>query len=351
MRGVAITTAVLLTLAGACTVPAGAEETSGEAFVARAAAAIKDTILEAVEARGTNPHGEWEDVDTKWCPNKSYYEMIPVYMGTVTTSTPLSFSGDCLQGANTATLSMNATGATIQFTNDGNATGLLCSDSLVLASREKIYLHSNSALGGKSQSASIAAWHPKEHDDVNAHGLHLFLLPCGLLGTLTSTLKTVTLFTEPNMTEANVDFLNYKLMPGGVLTKPLGVFNKTQDIDGSTIPSGSYLAVSRLDGLDTLIMFGTGGVTGHSVTVVKDPTDGVTYCVESTDKTPFGKAYWPPPYGVIRTPFDQWVEQARNASFGVALLPISAELAPKFNESRFWSWFKTVEGMPYGYHT
>jgi hypothetical protein len=112
------------------------------------------------------------------------------------------------------------------------------------------------------------------------------------------------------------------------------------------------------------------------------------------------QVYWPPPYGVIRTKFDHWVQLAQNASFMVSVLPLSPTWSAKFDEvscavlccavlcsavlccavlccavlccavlccavlvsttvrlfslslqSAFWTWFNTVQGQPYGMHT
>jgi len=35
----------------------------------------------------------------------------------------------------------------------------------------------------------------------------------------------------------------------------------------------------------------------------------------------------------------------------VNLLPLQSQYQAQFNEQSFWSWFKTVQGQPYGYHT
>jgi hypothetical protein len=71
------------------------------------------------------------------------------------------------------------------------------------------------------------------------------------------------------------------------------------------------------------------------------------YVCESTDASPFG-SYWPPPYGIIRTPFDEWLYKAKQATFSVVVLPLSQHYADAFDEGAFWAWFRTVEGMPYG---
>ncbi len=48
-------------------------------------------------------------------------------------------------------------------------------------------------------------------------------------------------------------------------------------IDASLIKSGDYLAIARFDGLDPMIMWGTGGRTGHSAVCVWD--NGTLYVV------------------------------------------------------------------------
>lgn len=123
---------------------------------------------------------------------------------------------------------------------------------------------------------------------------------------------------------------------------PMVPFGKLNLLNASTVRSGDYLAIARLDGLDPMIMwvtmelgwyqrglhtfscepvpspspppspsyllpstrrFGTGGRTGHSAVAVWEGTQ--LYVVESTDSNPFGATYWPPPYGIIRTPYVQ----------------------------------------------
>jgi hypothetical protein len=58
------------------------------------------------------------------------------------------------------------------------------------------------------------------------------------------------------------------------------------EIPESEIQSGDYFAVMRLDGLDPMIMYGTGSRSGHSVMALR--FDGELYIVESQDAW-----YWP----------------------------------------------------------
>jgi len=96
------------------------------------------------------------------------------------------------------------------------------------------------------------------------------------------------------------------------------------------------------------VMFGTGGRTAHAALTVWQNNE--LFVVESTDANPFGAVYWPPPYGVIRTPWLKWIELAKKADYLVNYLPLRANVRAQFNESSFWRWFNTVQGHPYGYH-
>jgi len=76
------------------------------------------------------------------------------------------------------------------------------------------------------------------------------------------------------MEEANIEFSKWAL----------GIEYEERVIQKVEIPfdhvqSGDYFAVMRLDGLDPMIMFGTGSRSGHSVVALR--FDGEPYIVES----------------------------------------------------------------------
>jgi len=89
-------------------------------------------------------------------------------------------------------------------------------------------------------------------------------------------------------------------------------------------------------------MWGTGSHSGHSVVVLT--LDGEKYVVESQDGW-----YWPK-MNIQRTPWKKWMEYAENADFNAALLPLKDEYRAKFDQPAAESWFKWMEGYPYGYH-
>ena len=108
------------------------------------------------------------------------------------------------------------------------------------------------------------------------------------------------------------------------------------------MPDGSFLTVTRLDGLDEIIMWGTGSHSGHSVVVIT--IDGIKYVVESQDGW-----YWPKG-DIQRTRYEDWVQFAENADMHVAVLPLNEKYAKKWDNDKAAEWFKTMEGYPYGYH-
>lgn len=103
------------------------------------------------------------------------------------------------------------------------------------------------------------------------------------------------------------------------------------DIDPDLIQSGDYIAVMRLDGLDQIIMYGTGSHSGHSVMALRFE-DGL-HIVESQDAW-----YWPT-HGIQRTPWDKWLKQAENADFHVTWMPLSDSMRAKFNETAAREYF------------
>lgn len=139
------------------------------------------------------------------------------------------------------------------------------------------------------------------------------------------------------MEKANKEFLKW------AVNWDLEERNTTKvEIDDSTIMSGDYFAILRLDGLDPLIMYGTGSHSGHTVMAMR--FDGELYIVESQDSW-----YWPV-HRIQRTPFKEWMRNAENCDFHVAYLPLSDEMRAKFNETSAMEYFNKVQGLPYGYH-
>jgi hypothetical protein len=110
------------------------------------------------------------------------------------------------------------------------------------------------------------------------------------------------------------------------------------------VKSGDFFGIMRLDGLNPLLGWAMGSTTGH--TTVALWMDGELNVCEST----IDDAYWPTD-GVQCTPYDKWLKQCQEADFQVVWAPLSAEASAKFNETAAVEFFKSVEGLNYGFKT
>jgi hypothetical protein len=135
-----------------------------------------------------------------------------------------------------------------------------------------------------------------------------------------------------------VEFLN-ETMGYNLVQRP----NSTFDYDESLIQSGDFLAIMRLDGLDPIIMYGSGTHAGHSTMAIRDEA-GELYIIESQDAW-----YWPV-HNIQKNKFSDWIQYAQNADFHVVHMPMTAEARAKFNVTAAWEFFNATEGNPYGYH-
>lgn len=139
------------------------------------------------------------------------------------------------------------------------------------------------------------------------------------------------------MQKANIDWLSQSM--------GLELEERTThkvEIDPDLIKSGDFFAIYRLDGLDPIIMYGTGSHIGHTTMALR--FDGELYVVEAQDAW-----YWPT-HNIQRTKWADWVKYAENADFQLSWLPLRADISEKFDEKAAQDFFFQTEGLPYGYH-
>lgn len=173
-----------------------------------------------------------------------------------------------------------------------------------------------------------------DFNDLKTDGLVVYMFCHGVADTFISFFNTMKLFVgglgkDPRwpiigshipayMEKANVKFLNDYL--GWDLKERK---NKKVWLTEDQIHSGDFVAIFRLDGLDEIIMWGTGGRLGHSAAILE--LDGEKYVVESQDGW-----YWPKD-GIQRTKWKDWMKYAENADFHVSILPLSEKKRAQFN--------------------
>ena len=136
--------------------------------------------------------------------------------------------------------------------------------------------------------------------DINLAGFKIFMFCEGYIDTFVSVLKTLELFlgglgsnnstsrffnshVPQYMVDANLEFLS-ETMNYNLEKRPTNFVY----LNESEIHSGDFMAVMRLDGLDPLIMYGTGSHAGHSTMALWDGDE--LYIIESQDAW-----YWPKP--------------------------------------------------------
>ena len=100
----------------------------------------------------------------------------------------------------------------------------------------------------------------------------------------------------------------------------------------------------RLDGLDPMIMYGSGSHTGHCAMILRFEDSDEPYVIESQSGW-----YWPHT-GIQRNKWSDWIKYAKAASFHVTHLPLSRESWSKFNITAARKFFFETEGLSYGYH-
>ncbi|CAE7438283.1 unnamed protein product [Symbiodinium sp. KB8] len=313
--------------------------------------AIQKLAQKFIEPLFDAPPSSWKDggggdIDKTWCPKSTYFDFLPVELATLSLGQAVNWTSQCF-GSVVATTHVSGGQANVTITGS-SPSGLLCSDTLlVITSYRVVKLLTPSALS--PVASTTFTLENSEAKDLFAGGFKVLLLPCGVVGSIESVVATVSLFLgdDEAQYQRNMDFLTQRgVWPAAT------PFNKTVALpaDKTLIPSGTYLAIGRLDGLDPTIMWLTGGLTGHSAVAVWE--GDTLYVVESTAPDPLGKVYWPCANGycgIMRTEWSLWNSRAIAADYHVSVLALADPYAAAFDEDAFWKYFATVEGTPYGY--
>jgi hypothetical protein len=354
----ALLTAALLVSAAAAAAPSlGALPPALPAPLRAAAAQLERALLAARAPAHWARLGN--STDSKYCPDAGAFDWVPLTVANLSAAAPAAvFPGSGCFGSLSASASFSGAGVEVTLTGASPAT-LLCSDVYTITTSFSIQLPVEVSALAPTQKIAFPKWAgADEAADVALNGIHVALLPCGIVGSLASILATVNLFVPlslnaSDMIPINSRFLNERGVwsgPGG-RGSPLVPFGTVQDLDPSLIKSGDYLTILRFDGLDPLIAFGTGlGATGHSAVCMWKGAGASRslYVIESTD----GPAIFGPPaffgHGIIQTPWADWVALARVSGYNVAVLPLAPQYAATFDEAAVWSWFEGIEGSPYG---
>ncbi|XP_020674235.1 uncharacterized protein LOC110093632 isoform X1 [Dendrobium catenatum] len=186
-----------------------------------------------------------------------------------------------------------------------------------------------------------------EYEYVKHHGVSIFLMKSGMLGTLRALWDVFPLFTNTGWGEnSNVNFLK-KHMGAKFEERPEPWFSS---INVDDIHSGDFLVLSKIrgrwGGFETLEKWVTGAYGGHSAVCLKD-SEGKLWVAESGHANDKGEDI------IAILPWEEWWSFELNKDDSdphIALLPLHPNLRAKFNNSAAWEYARSLDGKPYGYH-
>lgn len=280
-----------------------------------------------------------------------------MFTGVVSPTKKISqFEGNCFQEIEMEMNFANDDDSMVQVTvKTSKPRSLWCSDVFLYANTEMYWVNDIFTHGHHSFRLSVP--NKDSLEDLKVHGMETYLFCEPLKDEMLSVITTLKAFIgglgkngkiplfEPGvpeyMLEANKEFLkwgiNWDMQKRNI---------QKVTIDPSLISSGDWLPISRFDGLDPLIMYGTGSHVGHSVMALWFENFGKRelYIVESQSGW-----YWPT-NRIQRTRWENWIQYAEDADFHVTHMPLSPEQRAKFNETAAREFFFKTQGLPYGYH-
>jgi len=316
---------------------------------------MKLNWLEKMTDRLESPRLQAASLSCDWGQGPDYFRLFPQFEDALFKgAAPVTFSGHCFRSITAEINQFTDTSITVSLMAE-DPLDLFCYDTLLVATMgthhiETLFKRGQHTITFKKMSDSTVA-------DVDAQGVRVFWFCDGVADLVGDFLMTLELFlggftTHPNwpiigshttwyMEEANRKFLN----------RSIGYYMEERPVhriylNKTDIHTGDFLAITRLDGLDEIIMYGSGSHVGHSTVAFWSDIDGEMdlYILESQ-----AGWYWPRD-GIQMNKFDQWIQWADDASFNIVILPLKDEVRAAFNSTSAFDWFKTVEGLPYGYH-
>ncbi|XP_065860954.1 uncharacterized protein [Euphorbia lathyris] len=182
--------------------------------------------------------------------------------------------------------------------------------------------------------------------NVKQHGVSVFLMPAGMMGTLLSLVDVLPLFSNTAWGQnANLAFLEKHM--GATFEKRPQPWKST--INPADVHSGDFLALSKIrgrwGGFESLEKWVTGAFAGHTSVCLKDEK-GNLWVGESGHENEKGEEI------IAIVPWDEWWELSLKDSSNpqIALLPLHPDVRAKFNSTAAWEYARSMSGKPYGYH-
>jgi len=280
-----------------------------------------------------------------------FFKMAPIFSGTLTFKNPtLTYAAKCFKETTVTLKQVDKNTIQVIHTLKG-AKSLFCTDSYFYSTLTNFHVEVFARHGTHKVTFRLTDDQMKEFE---AMGVSLFRVCDKSIHFIPDMFKTLWLFIGGLGLNPNIPFFGSKPTPfmeaqnvkfiGEAMNYTWQVRPKdvVVELDESLINSGDFLAIIRFDGLDPIIGYGSGSHVGHCTMAFR--IDGELYVAESQSGW-----YWPRT-GIQMNPYKQWIKWARNAGFHVTWLPLKPEISKKFNNDAAIEFWKTIEGLPYGYH-
>lgn len=198
----------------------------------------------------------------------------------------------------------------------------------------------------RNHTLKFDQWEQGELDYVKQHGVSVFLMPAGMLGTVESLWDVLPLFSNTGWGEnSNIAFLEKHM--GTKLVKRTGPLIANFSTDD--IYSGDFLALSKIrgrwGGFETLEKWVTGAYAGHTAVCIRDESNQL-WVGESGHENEKGEEI------IAVLPWNEWWQLQLDdvAHAHVTLLPLHPDVRARFNATAAWEYTRQMEGKPYGYH-
>ncbi|XP_042513149.1 uncharacterized protein LOC122088071 [Macadamia integrifolia] len=282
----------------------------------------------------------------------SAVDLLPLFVGSVAPDNgSVEWKGACFQ-SNEARFEFTGgendkkeLGGGILYLKTGEAHSWTCMDLYVFATPYRVTW--DYYFSAREHTLKISSWEePAELEYVRQHGISVFLMPSGMLGTLLSLLDVLPLFSNTAWGQnANIAFLKKHM--GASFERCSKPWQAT--INPEDVHSGDFLVLSKIrgrwGGFETLEKWVTGAFAGHTAVCLKDEM-GNLWVGESGHENDKGEEI------IVVIPWDEWWELALKDSSNphIALLPLHPDVRAKFNATAAWAYAWSMTGKPYGYH-
>ncbi|MCO5558126.1 hypothetical protein L7F22_011703 [Adiantum nelumboides] len=269
--------------------------------------------------------------------------LLPEFVGTVNLSTQsVSWEGSCFAD-NEAYLEIAEDGGTLHIETSQPHTWT-CMDLYVFVTAYSVTW--DYYFTARKHTLDINKWEDGELEYVKKHGISVFLMPSGMLGTVQALWDVLPLFSNTGWGESsNLAFLEKHM--GAKLVKRAGPSISNFSIDD--IHSGDFLALSKIrgrwGGFETLEKWVTGAYAGHTAVCLRDEENKL-WVAESGHENEQGEEI------IAILSWEEWwqLQLVDTAHSHVALLPLHPDVRATFNNSAAWEHARKMDGKPYGYH-